>query len=109
MRVEDSTKVQIYHTMALGGVEGQSWEDLCCLSDLISNPPVGEPLLSSWQPSNQEEQHWEVAWRFFPYSLNSDAVHQRAVREITSHPIVIVAATRKNGLAKQSQSSLIGQ
>lgn len=77
-RVEDSTKIQIYHTRALSAprVEGQSWEGLSCLSDLISNPPVGKPVLSrgqagwsklmkdSGQASSQEEHQWEVA----PYS-----------------------------------------
>ena len=38
----------------------------------------------------------------------SDTVHQRAVRETPSHSIVIVAATRKNRLVKQSESNLIG-
>lgn len=38
----------------------------------------------------------------------SDAVHQRAVRETTSHAMVIVAATRKSRLAKLSESNLIG-
>ena len=41
-------------------------------------------------------------------SIFSSDVHQRAERETTSHAIVIVAATRKNRLAKQSESNLIG-
>ena len=43
-----------------------------------------------------------------PSKFSSDAVHQLAVREKTNHATVIVAATRKNKLAKQSESNLIG-
>jgi hypothetical protein len=43
-----------------------------------------------------------------PSKFSSDAVHQLAVRETINLAIMIVTATRKNRLAKQSESSLIG-
>lgn len=43
------------------------------------------------------------------YSIfSSDAVHRRALRETTSHCMVIVAATGKSMLAKLSESNLTG-
>jgi hypothetical protein len=82
----------------------QSWEGLCCLSHLISNPPVGELLLSSVQVSNQEEHQWEVACRFFQYLLWCI----RLLWGTPSHVMVIVAATGKSRLTKLSESNVIG-